>query len=54
MRFDYLSKANAAIWALLSPASLYLSNGQPHATELAPVKSVAIIGNNSVLLNFKQ
>ncbi|KAK3818374.1 MAG: Prenylcysteine lyase-domain-containing protein [Benniella sp.] len=44
MRFDYLSKANAAIWALLSPASLYLSNGQPHAKELAPVKSVAIIG----------
>ncbi|KAI8603482.1 Prenylcysteine lyase-domain-containing protein [Dissophora ornata] len=44
LRIGYLSKVGAAVTAFFAPPLFHLSDGQPSATELAPVKSVAIIG----------
>ncbi|KAG0262511.1 hypothetical protein BG011_010094 [Mortierella polycephala] len=44
MRIDYLSKVGAAVSAFFAPMPFYLSNGQNSHGELAPTKSVAIIG----------
>ncbi|KAF9100387.1 hypothetical protein BGX29_006638 [Mortierella sp. GBA35] len=44
MRLGYLSKVGAAVTAFFAPTSFQLSSGQASPKELAPVKSVAIIG----------
>ncbi|KAI1312647.1 hypothetical protein EDD11_002884 [Mortierella claussenii] len=44
MRIDYLSKVGAAVSAFFAPPPFHLSSGQPSPAELAPVKTVAIIG----------
>jgi len=44
MKVDYLAKVGAAFTAFFTPYSDGLIGGKPAPTELATVKSVAIIG----------